>query len=154
PCGVCEHCQKAQNHQLADVVSIQPDGQSIRVNQIRELKEWLSTSPIESNFKLAIIESAETMNPSTATALLTLLDERVEGADVGLSHEDSSSLLATIQARVQGVHLPRSNVSERVAYYSEAVVYAAQGRIFAMMSAGAAEGLVRDYEVAGVTNWF
>lgn len=154
PCGVCEHCQKAQNHQLADVVSIQPDGQSIRVNQIRELKEWLSTSPIESNFKLAIIESAETMNPSSANALLTFLEEPVEGVYLVLYTQDKSNLLPTIQSRVQSVHFPRANVSDRVAYYIETGVSEAHARIFAKMSSETAQRLVSDYEEADVTNWF
>lgn len=154
PCGVCEHCQKAEANQLADVINIQPDGQSIRVNQIRELKEWLSTSSIESDFKLAVIEQAETMNPSSANALLTFLEEPVEGVYLVLYTQAKSNLLPTIQSRVQAIHFPRANSTERTAYFVDAGVSEAHARIFAKMSSEAAERFVSDYDEAVVSNWF
>lgn len=154
PCGVCEHCQKAQSQQLADVISIQPDGQSIRVNQIRELKEWLSTSPIESRFKLAVIEQAETMNQSSANALLTFLEEPVEGVYLLLYTQSASNLLPTIQSRVQKVHFPRAESSERIEFFVDAGASEAHAKIFAMLSSETVERLLADYDEEQVTNWF
>ena len=94
------------------------------------------------------------MNPSSANALLTFLEEPVEGVYLVLYTQDKSNLLPTIQSRVQSVHFPRANVSDRVAYYIETGVSEAHARIFAKMSSETAQRLVSDYEEADVTNWF
>ena len=55
PCGTCDICQRVAHDQLADIFYLKPDGQSIKVDQIRQLREWLATSPVEISFKMAII---------------------------------------------------------------------------------------------------
>lgn len=153
PCGVCDHCTKAQDNQLADVVNLKPDGQSIKVGQIRDLKEWLSMSSIESEFKLAVIEQAETMNQSSANALLTFLEEPVENVYLILYTQSSSNLLPTIQSRVQKIHFPRANADERVAYFTGVGVSEAHARVFSMLSSEASNRLITDYDEENVTNW-
>lgn len=154
PCGECSHCQKAEQNQLADVIHVRPDGQSIRVGQIRELKEWLSTSPIESTFKLAVIEQAELMNPSSANALLMFLEEPVENVYLILYTQAASNLLPTIQSRVQKIHFPKVNAEEFEAFLSSQDISGLHVKIFAHLSQESVARLTEDYDEEELNQWF
>lgn len=104
PCGSCSMCQRIERNQFADVLYVKPEGLNIKVDQIRQLKDWLSTSPVEANFKFAVIEQAETMNAAAANALLTFLEEPLADIYLILYSSDFYKLLPTIQSRVQQLY--------------------------------------------------
>ncbi len=103
PCGKCDTCQRIKEGNFPDMLFVEKDGQSVRVDQIRELKQWLFTTPVEADFKIAIIKDAESMNTSASNALLTVLEEPVENVYIILWVNHSSNLLPTIQSRVQTI---------------------------------------------------
>lgn len=104
-CGQCERCARVQSNQMSDVMYVEPDGQSVKVDQIRALKEWLSSSPIELNFKVGVIVGADTMNPSAANALLTFLEEPVDNVYLILLAKAADNVLPTIRSRVQHYYM-------------------------------------------------
>ena len=104
PCQNCAMCQRIEHNQFADVMYVRPEGQTLKVDQIRELKEWLATSPVEAHFKCAVIEQAETMNAAAANALLTFLEEPIENVYLILYSSDIQKLLPTVQSRVQQLY--------------------------------------------------
>ena len=110
---------RVTNNHYTDILYLKPDGQAIKVDQIRELKEWLATSPVEGDFKLTVIQEAEAMNPSAANALLTFLEEPVDDVYILLLTPDISKLLPTIQSRVQEVTFPRTSLSFEAGIDSE-----------------------------------
>ena len=118
-CEQCVQCQRVENQQFADFMIVRPEGQSIKVDQIRQLKEWLSSSPIESDFKLAVIESAELMNASSSNALLTFLEEPVDNVYILLYATEASTILQTIRSRTQQIHLQESPIETKVEQLSE-----------------------------------
>lgn len=154
PCGECSHCSKAENGQLADVIQVGPDGQSIRVSQIRELKEWLSTSPIESSFKLAVIEQADLMNPSSANALLMFLEEPVDNVYLLLYTQSASNLLPTIQSRVQKIHFPQVSSEAFEASLINKDISALHIKIFMHMSQESVARIIADYNEEELNQWF
>lgn len=100
-CHECRLCQKVTAGSLADVLTIVPDGRAIKVDQIRQLREWLNRSPMEVDFKLAFIREADSMNDAAANALLKVLEEPPSQTYLILGAKDSHGLLATIRSRVQ-----------------------------------------------------
>lgn len=105
PCHECQHCLKVKHQSLADVVTVQPDGKFIRVDQIRSLREWLNRSPLELGYKVAYIKEANAMNDAAANALLKVLEEPPTNTYIFLATTSKDQLLPTIVSRVQTVYL-------------------------------------------------
>ena len=53
-----------------DVLMVEPDGQTIKVDQIRQLQEEFSKSGFESRLKIFLLSQSEKMNTSAANSLL------------------------------------------------------------------------------------
>lgn len=97
--------ERINHNQYADLLYLEPEGRQIKVDQIRLLKEWLATTPVEKDFKLAVIRQADTMNLAASNALLRLLEEPGENIYLFLLSPDADKLLPTIQSRVQEIYL-------------------------------------------------
>ena len=61
PCLKCSECNRIENNNHPDVVTIMPDGLSIKVEQIRYLKSEFNKSGVESDRKVFIIQDAQKM---------------------------------------------------------------------------------------------
>lgn len=101
PCGHCRGCHlfSAGNH--PDFIHIFPDGASIKIKQIRELKEKLSFAPLEAAQRIVIIEEAQRMGREAANSLLKLLEEPLAGNLLLLVAADNEPMLPTIASRCQ-----------------------------------------------------
>lgn len=104
PCGVCRNCRRMMEGNLPDLIEIDPDGQSIKVNQIRELKTEFSKSAVEGNKKVYIIDQAEKMTVSAANSLLTFLEDPSKDTYLFLLTRVKENILPTIRSRCQIVH--------------------------------------------------
>ncbi|WP_028273878.1 DNA polymerase III subunit delta' [Atopococcus tabaci] len=104
PCGECANCVRINTHQHPDVVEVAPDGNSIKVDQVRELKAEFSKSGVESNRKVFIIEDAEKMTAGAANSLLKFLEEPEGDVTAFLLTTAKNRLLPTILSRCQEVH--------------------------------------------------
>lgn len=104
PCGKCLACQRVQAQQLPDVLMIEPEGKTIKIEQVRYLKEWVNTSPIELPFKCVMIRQADKLNTASENALLTLLEEPASNVYLFLFVTEPKKLLPTILSRVQQIH--------------------------------------------------
>lgn len=104
PCEECDWCQRANDHQLSDIMVIEPEGNTIKVDQIRELREWCNRSPVEATFKIGIIKQSEKMNSNAANALLTLLEEPKSRLYFILYVTEIDFLLPTLRSRAQHIH--------------------------------------------------
>ncbi|KAB0666689.1 DNA polymerase III subunit delta' [Oryzomonas japonica] len=100
-CGVCASCRKVAADSHADIHYIEPDGQFIKIEQVRELQRDLSMRPYEAPRKACIIESAERFNPSAGNSLLKTLEEPPGNAIIILLTENAGMLLPTIRSRCQ-----------------------------------------------------
>ena len=104
PCGACNNCQRIQNHEHPDVLMIEPEGQTIKVEQIRRLQTEFSRSGYESRKKVFLVKEAEKMNSSAANSLLKFLEEP-PGEFLAILETDSvGRILPTIQSRCQILH--------------------------------------------------
>lgn len=77
----------------------------INVNQASEIISDLKLKPYEAEYKIMLIWLPEKMNPSAANKLLKILEEPPEKTIFLLVSQHPEQLLATIQSRVQLIHV-------------------------------------------------
>lgn len=91
----------------------------ISVEQIRDLREYLSRRAYLSGYKIAMIDGAEKMSSEAANALLKTLEEPKEKTILFLLTEDEASLPATILSRCQLIYFKPVAAVELKKYLSE-----------------------------------
>lgn len=102
-CGECLECRKVEHGNHPDLSLLQPDGASIKIDQIRELQRVFSYRSEGVNPKIYIIDGADKMTVQAANSLLKFLEEPPAPAVGILLSENSRSLLPTIQSRTQRI---------------------------------------------------
>lgn len=103
PCGVCSACRKIISGNHPDVIHVKPTGATIKIAQVRALREALSMKPYEARMRVVIVTDAHAMNPSAGNALLKMLEEPPEHTILILTAPQSVDLLPTIVSRCQPV---------------------------------------------------
>ena len=112
PCGQCNNCLRIAAGEHPDVRLIEPDGQSIKVDQIRQLQQEFVRSGFESRLQFFTIRQADKMNASAANSLLKFLEEP-QGDFVAVLETDApGKILPTIQSRCQILHFAPLNPAE------------------------------------------
>ncbi|HEY4553992.1 MAG TPA: DNA polymerase III subunit delta' [Bacillaceae bacterium] len=101
PCGSCVNCKRIRNGNHPDVHLVEPDGLSIKIDQIRSLRKEFSKSGVESGQKLYIIADAEKMTVQAANSLLKFLEEPNSKTTAILITEQLQRILPTILSRCQ-----------------------------------------------------
>ena len=103
PCTQCQVCQQIMTGDHPDVLTLQPHGQMIKVDDIRWLKREASKSGMESQYRIFIIKNADQMNISAANSLLKILEEPTSNILILLITHAKEKILPTIISRVQTV---------------------------------------------------
>ena len=83
----------------------------IRLEQVREVTDFLSRSPLVATRKVVVLEQAETMPEVAANALLKTLEEPGKATIILIARADTA-LLSTIVSRCQKITLRRLNLQE------------------------------------------
>jgi len=94
-----------------DLYVLEPVGDQIRIDDIRELRRDLHMRPFEADRRVYLVYAAETMNEDAADALLKDLEEPPLYAVIVLVADDLGPLPETIRSRCQLV--PFTRLSER-----------------------------------------
>src|SRR6266566_4794644 len=94
-----------------DLYLVEPVGDQIRIDDIRELRRDLHMRPFEADRRIYLVYAAETMNEDAADALLKDLEEPPPYAVIVLVADDLGPLPETIRSRCQLV--PFTRLSER-----------------------------------------
>ncbi len=97
----------SQTKARSESISIKSQAQ-IRLNQIKEIIEFLGKRPFESERSIVIIEDIEKINESASNALLKTLEETNTGLFI-LITQRPEKLLSTIRSRCQIVPFIRLN---------------------------------------------
>lgn len=96
-----------------DLKWIAPEGSVIKVDEIRALAAFAVGTRQSARCKVAVIESAELMNPNAANALLKTLEEPPKDTYLLLTTSRAGRLLPTIVSRCQGVSIGRDEALAR-----------------------------------------
>lgn len=102
-CGKCNVCRQMNSGNFPDYYSIEPDGQNIKIEQIREFNRSISFKPVLGKYRIAIINRAEMMTEEAANSFLKTLEEPPPGNIIVLKVIDPLDLLPTIISRCQKV---------------------------------------------------
>src|SRR5438132_6721665 len=94
-----------------DLYILEPLGDQIRIDDIRELRRDLHMRPFEASRRVYLVFGADTMNEDAADALLKDLEEPPSYAVIVLVANDLGPLPETIRSRCQPV--PFRRLSER-----------------------------------------
>lgn len=102
-CGSCVSCAKIKKRQHPDTFFVAPDGDWLKIEQIRTLTAQLQFHPLEGMAKVAIIDDADRMTESAANALLKTLEEPPPLTYFILVSSHPRLLPATIRSRCQNI---------------------------------------------------
>ena len=110
PCEECNNCQRINHGNHPDIHIVEPDGLSIKKQQIQLLQEEFSKTGVESNQKLYMIIHADRMTVNAANSLLKFLEEPHQQTFAILITEQMQKMLPTILSRCQTLSfIPLSN---------------------------------------------
>ncbi len=102
-CGNCKVCRQMDSGNFPDFYSIDPDGQNIKIEQIREFNRSINYKPVSGKYRIAVINRAEMMTEEAANSFLKTLEEPPPGNIIVLKVIDPLDLLPTIVSRCQKV---------------------------------------------------
>jgi DNA polymerase-3 subunit delta' len=102
-CGACEPCRKVAARLHPDVALVEPDGATIKIEQVREVAARGQFRPHEGNVRVTIFRDAERLGPNAANALLKTLEEPPAASHFVLIVPSIRNVLPTILSRCQMV---------------------------------------------------
>ena len=107
PCGECQSCREIKNKINSDLywLSLPEDKKNISVEDVRGLIRSLSLSSLTYDYKVAIIDQAETLSVGASNALLKTLEEPSKKTIVILLVNNLDKLPKTIVSRSQVFNL-------------------------------------------------
>ena len=98
-CGKCKSCLEFDSNNNPDFLEIEPDGNNVKIEQIREMQRKIAEQPIISEKKVYIINEADTMTREAQNCLLKTLEEPPEFANIILIGANEANFLSTIKSR-------------------------------------------------------
>ncbi|ARI75475.1 DNA polymerase III subunit delta' [Halobacillus mangrovi] len=113
PCLECRDCHRIDSGNHPDLHWVEPEGQSIKKEQILHLQKEFTYTGMESNRKVYIIVDADKMTTNASNRLLKFLEEPSQQTTAMLLTESGQTILDTIRSRCQLLALQPLN-SRRV----------------------------------------
>lgn len=98
-CNSCKSCIEFDSSNNPDFLIIEPDGSSIKIEQIRQMQKKIIEAPIVSEKKVYIINDADLMTVEAQNCLLKTLEEPPKFATIILIGAKESNFLSTIKSR-------------------------------------------------------
>lgn len=113
-CGQCSSCNLLAAGTHPDYLEVVPEaaGKQIKIDAVRKVLEFSSTTAQMDGNKVIFLAPAENMNINSANALLKCLEEPNPGSFLVLLAERTSALLPTIRSRCQVVEVSRPTLAE------------------------------------------
>lgn len=101
PCGTCRACQHVRAGIHPDVRLLEPEGGTLRVEQVRSVTREASRRPLEAPYRVFILTHMEQAHPSAANALLKTLEEPPSHVVLILTAAAQDAILPTLVSRCQ-----------------------------------------------------
>ncbi|RCW63071.1 DNA polymerase III delta prime subunit [Saliterribacillus persicus] len=149
PCNTCRDCQRIDSGNHPDFHWIEPDGASIKKEQILHLQKEFTYTGMESNRKVYIVSDAEKMTTNASNRLLKFLEEPSMDTTAILLTENSQAILPTIQSRCQLISLRPLNNKQLIEKLEQEGLTEANAKIFAAVTNDLNEALEKSKD-----EWF
>jgi DNA polymerase-3 subunit delta' len=109
PCGRCNACRRITEGNYTDVKILEKpkDRATLGVDPIKLMREDSFLSATESDYKIYIIDDAETMTPEAQNALLKVLEEPPPSVVIMLLATEADKMLTTVRSRVQYIAMEK-----------------------------------------------
>lgn len=118
-CNHCKSCIEFDTNNNPDFVLISPDGNNIKIEQIRDIQKRIQEKPIISEKKAYIIDNADLMTTEAQNCLLKTLEEPPEFAVIILIGSNSNTFLPTIKSRCTIMNFNKISDEEMTKYLRE-----------------------------------
>ncbi len=138
-CRNCRVCRNIANGRHPDVQVIEPDGATVKIEQIRALEADAVLAPYEAKWKVFILDGAERMTEQAANAILKTLEEPSSGTVFILLTSTVSAMLPTIVSRCQTVTFSPLPNGQIEALLIEKGIEPSRARLIASLSQGSIE---------------
>lgn len=142
PCNKCKSCIEFNTNNNPDFNILEPEGNIIKIEQIRELTKKVYEKPITSSKKVYIINDSHCMTKEAQNSLLKTLEEPPEYVIIILITSNENLFLPTIKSRCTKILFNKlnnkelSNILEREYNYnaSDVILKIADGSISKALS--------------------
>jgi DNA polymerase III subunit delta' len=140
-CDICPSCRKAAAGGHPDIHLLVPDGEELKIDQVRLVQSDLALKPFEGEKKTLIVDGVDRMNAASSNAFLKTLEEPPGEALIVLITSLPQSLLPTIRSRCQEIRfqplsrqtlaqalMQKKGLSEEDAWFVAALAQGSMGR--------------------------
>lgn len=125
-CGSCNNCRRIEENNHPDLMILnrvlqaqllkeKPESQTaIKIEMIREVDHFLHLRPVESGRRVVIVDEAHKMTDESANAMLKVLEEPPNNAQIILLAANEKSLPSTVLSRcgiVRFSPIPAKNIA-------------------------------------------
>ncbi|MCI0718533.1 MAG: DNA polymerase III subunit delta' [Acidobacteria bacterium] len=100
-CNGCPNCQRISENAHPDVKNVAPEGQFIKIDQMRSLSREVFFKPFEGKCRIFIMDEAEKLRDEAANSILKTLEEPPDTSILILITSRPNDLLPTIRSRCQ-----------------------------------------------------
>ena len=121
PCGQCDRCRRIYEGNFPDlkILSKKKDKVTVGVDEIKSFRDDMFLSSTESDYKIYIIDDAESMTVEAQNALLKVLEEPPSAVMIILLAKECDRILTTIKSRVQYLSMSLFENDELIARVTE-----------------------------------
>ena len=98
-CNQCKSCKEFDTDNHPDFLVVEPEGNTIKVEQIRQMISKIIEKPIISDKKVYIVNDSDKMTEEAQNTLLKTLEEPPENIIIILIAEKEEKILSTIKSR-------------------------------------------------------
>jgi len=106
PCGQCSACRKAAQGIHPDVIRLDPDGEGLKAEAVRDLRADAYIRPNEADRKVYILCNSQLLNQTGQNILLKLIEEGPPYAAFLFLTPNPELLLPTIRSRCETLRAP------------------------------------------------
>ena len=118
-CNRCKSCIEFDTNNNPDFKMIEPDGNSLKIEQIREFQSKVTEKPIISSRKVYIINDSDKMTSEAQNCLLKTLEEPPEFVTIILIGSNENAFLSTIKSRCMILHFNKISNDEIKVFLEE-----------------------------------
>ena len=111
PCGECDSCLRIGRDDWLDVVEVDAASSARRIDEMRDWLESVRYAPVDSRYRVTIMDEAHQIQEGAASALLKTLEEPPPQLVVILCTTHPWDILPTIRSRLQTYTLRKPGVA-------------------------------------------